>query len=164
MRFDLLVRANRVNEQINIFLENKKNFPVVSPANTVCEELNYKVGVYGHLAGKASSEIFLQDLFCFLNEKRKYPLDLESFWAVFYDTKDLSEQQFQEKLWKELFYIAKMAKEKKNWSLDFKVNSSKNTVSFNLYGEEFYILGLHSIYWDCTAIQILLKNAFVMRR
>lgn len=129
VRFDLQIRANRVNERINIF--------------TGSENPEFRVGIYGELGRGENSETLSRDLICFLNEQQRFDSEVRSYWAVFYDTQDLTDVQFEEKVRAELSYITDAMQMNKNRELKFNVDTKEKNISFNLGDEEFFVIGLH---------------------
>jgi FPC/CPF motif-containing protein YcgG len=119
-RFDLLIRANRVNERINLFLN---------------KDQDYRVGIYGELGRGAHAETLVRDLMCFLREEDK----TISYWAVFYDTEELTEDQFYERVQQELSYISAASPVRS--SLD--MSKKQKDIYLNIDGVTLFVSGYH---------------------
>ena len=145
VRFDLQIRANRVNERIYSFLENKtqSNLQSTPFPDTLQSNSSFRVGVYGELGRGNHSEVLSRDLMCFLNEQRKFGSELQSYWAVFYDTETLSEQEFAKKVWQELAYISQALELNRMRGLNFSSDPARKNITFYINGDEFFVIGLH---------------------
>lgn len=140
-RFDLLIRANRVNERISSFVGEQNN----SQADELhfIKNSDYRVGIYGDLGRGTHSDALAQDILSFIQEQKKESsIDL-SFWAVFYDTIILSEVEFQEELWKELNCFSDSHQIKRNFEIEFK-RDSKNNINFKIGDDTYMITGMHN--------------------
>lgn len=128
VRFDLQIRANRVNERIYLFTGGQNS--------------SLRVGIYGELGRGTNCEALCQDLLCFLNEQRRFDSKAESYWAVFFETEELSDAQFELKVRAELSYISDALKASKV-NLKFEDVPKGKNISFTLGDDNFFVLGLH---------------------
>jgi hypothetical protein len=100
-RFDLLLRANRVNEKINSFTDEIKDY-----RNPIIQNLeNFRIGIYGELGRNSQSEVLAHDFRTFLNEQKEYSHYAKyngCFWAIFYDTPELSSRELDLRIRDEL--------------------------------------------------------------
>ncbi len=144
-RFDLLIRANRVNEKISAFVGDQNNSQV--DELHFVKNNDYRVGIYGELGRGNHADALAQDILSFAKEqKQESSLDL-SFWAVFYDATILSEAEFQEKLWQELNCFANSHQIRKAFEIEFK-RDSKNNINFKIGHDTYMITGMHN---ECPA-------------
>ena len=138
-RFDLQISANRVNERINSFVENKRHFHLKD-----LQESNFqptRVGIYGELGRGTHSEAMLQDLMTFLSEQTQGLNDSPSFWAVFYDSPVLTHDQFENRAEQELSYLRRLNPlHFENQDFTWGAN---NSLIFEMNDHFFSIMGLH---------------------
>jgi FPC/CPF motif-containing protein YcgG len=79
----------------------------------------------------------------FRDEYNKTKTPYLSFFAVFEGPSEYSEQEFEDRLWKELSYLSSVEGLSKDWDPFFSRNPEDKNFCFSLDGTAFFVVGLH---------------------
>ncbi len=101
----------------------------------------YRIGVYGQLGSGDSTVPLRTDLLNFLQEQRKSHSTSLTFWAVFPETQDISNEDFEERLWQELFRLTGRRDVRSSWNSQ--VPGSVKKFCLSLQGTGLQVIGLH---------------------
>ncbi|WP_413557506.1 guanitoxin biosynthesis heme-dependent pre-guanitoxin N-hydroxylase GntA [Bdellovibrio sp. HCB209] len=119
-----------------------KNFPCIAALKTLSTE-QYKIGFFGTLGSGEQSARLASELIEFMNEqKRTGSLEL-SYFAVFPNLVDMSEEVFEKRLWQELSHLAKVPGIDHTWDPNFSDNPDDKNFCFSLGGSAFFVVGMH---------------------
>jgi FPC/CPF motif-containing protein YcgG len=123
-------------------LISKKDYPCVAALRSYHKD-DYQVGVYGKFGSGESWRDLRNDLLFFLEQQRKTSSIYLSFFAVF-DDQEMSEEDFEAGLWKELSMLTSEEDRATDWSRAETANPDDAAFRFSLGGAEFFVVGLHS--------------------
>lgn len=134
-------RAKSAETEIKQLLM-QKNYPCVAALKSYHND-EYFVGFYQKFGSGESWKDLRQDLLFFLKEQRKSSSIYLSFWAIFEDD-DLSEEDFESGLWKELSHLTSLEDRDEDWKSKFSSEPQDPNFRFCMDGSEFFVVGLHS--------------------
>ena len=116
--------------------------PCVGAAASFRKE-EYWLGVYDAFAKPEPSRMLAHDLFSYLNAQSTDPKMFASFIAVFKTPVELSEQEFEAGLWKQLTELDKISSVFFPWDSTVESDPESAKFSFSFAGKAFYVVGLH---------------------
>lgn len=123
-------------------LVNSENYPCIAAIKTLATQ-QYQVGVFGALGAGSDSLRLAQELIQFRDEqKASGSLEL-SYFALFPDLVDMSEEDFEERLWQELSFLADVPTPHPNWDPAFSSDPQDKNFCFSLDGSAFFVVGMH---------------------
>ncbi|MBX3034657.1 MAG: YqcI/YcgG family protein [Bdellovibrionaceae bacterium] len=132
----------RQMEQEIARLIGQHHYPCIA-AITSYHRDDYRLGFYGELGrGQAWREL-RQDLLFFLNEQKTTSSPYLTFWAVFDPVPPLSEEEFEQRLWRELSFLTSEEQKDLDWPADAPKDPADKKFCFSLGGEAFFVVGLH---------------------
>jgi FPC/CPF motif-containing protein YcgG len=117
------------------------NYPCVAAIKSYAKD-DYQVGFYGRLGADGFARDLRNDLLYFLREQRATGSTYLSFWAVF-DEADYSEEDFENRLWKQLSNLTSAELRETDWGPNTNSNPQDPSFRFSLAGAEFFVVGLH---------------------
>lgn len=119
-----------------------ESYPCVAALQSY-KKNQYEVGFYHSLGlGLRNSEL-ASDLMHFVENLDLQKTPFKSFWAVFEETKSVSEVEFENGLWRELSYLTSHQGMQDSWDPAFSSNPNDKNFCFSLGGHAFYVVGLH---------------------
>lgn len=124
-------------------LVRAKNYPCV-PAILSFESSAYLVGEYDGFGTGANSKALYQDLLYFAKEQKSSRSPYFTFWAVFKAEGELSEQKFEEDLWRELSQLSSSEPSDVPWDPRFSERPDDDNFCLSLGGDAFFVVGMHS--------------------
>lgn len=115
------------------------------PKNSVPDYLtsDYRVGTYKNFGQGRYSYELVRDLLKFRAECRESKAHGLNFWAVFEESDDLSEAEFETCLLKELSYATVHSELTSKCDPNFSSDTNDKCLFFNLEGTVFSVVGLH---------------------
>ncbi len=132
---------DKVYHEISHTLQQDK-YPCVAAVQSYTKN-QYEVGFYDSLGlGNRNYEL-ASDLIHFVENLDLQKTPFQSFWAVFEETKSLSEEEFEKALWRELSYLTSHQELPDSWDPSFSSNPEDKNFCFSLGGHAFYVVGLH---------------------
>jgi hypothetical protein len=134
-------RVSSIEKSIHGLL-SQKLYPCTAAVQSYFKD-EYRVGIYkqfGH--GRYSYEL-ARDLLKFREEYKISNSPYLSFWAVFEDSEDLSEAEFETCLWNELSYTTSHPEFNSSWDPNFSSDPEDKNFCFSLDGTAFFVVGLH---------------------
>ncbi len=135
------VAKNRVYSEIRDFI-SQKNYPCIAALKAL-QRKEIRLGVYHDFGAGESWMPLRDDLFGFLQEQKKSASEYLTFWAVFEGEAEFSENEFEEALWRELSSLTSTEDKNSDWGAN-NSDPEKSEFTFCLFGEAFFVVGLHS--------------------
>lgn len=130
-----------IENSISHLLE-QKHYPCVAAIQSFLKK-DYSIGVYKNFGTGTSSYQLGKALLDFRDQQRRAKSPFLSFWAVFKDTTDLSEEAFEQNLWRELSFLTSHQEFTASWDPHFSQDPKDKNFCFSLDGSAFFVLGLH---------------------
>ncbi len=109
-------------------------------SQAVTKRNEVELQTYGEFTGRETITTLLKDLDTFINSDAKAN-NYRSFVAVFDQPETMSEQQFEDRLWKLLQKLHEA--DPKSWDPKVSSDPASGNFSFSLLGRAFYVVGLH---------------------
>lgn len=126
------------NEFRDFILE--KNHPCLM-AQTVFTMNKVDFHVYENFGSKNTSAKILKDIKEYLKKYDFESNEFLTFFAVFKDRKNYSEEQFEQLLWKQLQFLHEL--DDQPWDPAVSSDPENKDFSFSINGKAFYMVGLH---------------------
>jgi len=120
----------------------QKNYPCVAAIQSFYKK-DYRVGLYKNFGQGTHSYELGRDLLRFRDQQKSTQSPFLSFWAVFDNSDDLSEAEFERGLWRELSYMTSYPEFIGSWDPHFSSNPEDKNFCFSLDGTAYYVVGLH---------------------
>ena len=123
-------------------LITKKNYPCMAAVKSLFKN-DYEIGIYKDFGSMNSSLQLATDL---MNYAKNYEITKSpyfTFWAVFSDAQDMTDEDFEARLWKELSGLASRPEFPQEWDPQFSSNPEDKNFCFSLGGQAFFVVGLH---------------------
>ncbi len=117
-----------------------KNFPCIM-AQTVFRTDKVKMINYEGFGTKQAVPSLLKDLSGYLDNYNFDTNDFFTFVALFPDSEHFTEEEFEDKLWKQLQYLHEA--DGTPWDPSVSHDPENKNFSFSISGKAFYIVGLH---------------------
>lgn len=118
------------------------NYPCIAALKTLSTR-QYEVGVYGTLGEGVHSQRLASALLAY-RDKQKQTDSLElAYFAVFPELIQMDEEDFEQRLWQELFYLTEVPSIDHTWDPAFSNNPNDKNFCFSLGGTAFFVVGLH---------------------
>ncbi len=124
-------------------LVRSKNYPCV-PAILSFESGAFLVGEYDEFGTGKNAAALYQDLTYFSHQQKRLNSPYFTFWAVFNESRALSESQFEEFLWSELSKLSSAEPRDVPWDPKFSKNPEDDNFCLSLGGEALFVVGMHS--------------------
>ncbi|WP_328562797.1 guanitoxin biosynthesis heme-dependent pre-guanitoxin N-hydroxylase GntA [Streptomyces coelicoflavus] len=99
--------------------------------------------VYEELNSDKCSEELYRDLIEFIDTKLKDDSDFASFVAIFRAPYELSEEEFEERLWGQLARLHDIDSTAHSWSADVSSDVNAPDFAFSVGGRPFFVAGLN---------------------
>lgn len=130
-----------IHRQLRSFITSRE-FPCIG-AKASFNKGAYRLGIYENMDGYDSIQGLSYDLYNFLNEQTNIKCDYTSFIACFEKTVILSEEHFEDLLWKALQKLHDIDKQFHDW--DSAVSSDPENPGFTFsFGERaYFVVGMH---------------------
>jgi FPC/CPF motif-containing protein YcgG len=122
-------------------LLNQKNYPCVAALQSFHKD-DYQVGFYGELGEGSLWRDLRQDLLFFLSKQRQSNSTHLTFWAFFEERPEISEEGFEERMWKELSFLTSEETKDEDWG-QFTSDPEDKAFCLGLGGHRFFVVGLH---------------------
>ncbi|MBC7742263.1 MAG: YqcI/YcgG family protein [Bdellovibrionaceae bacterium] len=132
---------NEIVLKINNLL-TQKNYPCVAALKSFYSN-DYELGVYEGFGTTTSSLSLANDLVKFAERYDETQSLFYSFFAVFPEAKDMSDQEFETSLWQELSGLALCPEFSPTWDPHFSSNPADKNFCFSLNGRAYFVVGLH---------------------
>lgn len=120
----------------------QRNYPCVAALQSYRRD-DYFVGFYDRIGTGLSWRALRKDLGHFIRRQAQSNSVYLTFWAIFPEEKDLSEEQFEQKLWSELSFLTSEEERSFDWKAGATTNPVDKEFCFHLFGEAFFVVGLH---------------------
>lgn len=130
-----------IENSISLLLQ-QKHYPCVAAIQSFLKK-DYKVGVYEDFGAGIHSYQLGKSLLQFRDQQQQTQSPFMSFWAVYKDRNGLSEELFEENLWKELSFLTSFPEFAGSWDPQFSQNPQDKNFCFSLDGSAFFVVGLH---------------------
>jgi len=133
------LRNNKVmNEFRNFILEN--DHPCIM-AQTVFSMDKVELKTYNEFGSLDAAKAIFVDLESYIAEYDFSSNDFKTFIAVFPDSPEYSEIDFERRLWQQLQYLHQI--DDKDWDPEVSEDVENQNFSFSIGGKAFYVVGLH---------------------
>lgn len=123
-------------------LAGRKDYPCVAALRAVTAG-EYRVGVYSAFGSGESSRALGRDLSLFKAQQAESKSPYLTFWAVFDDASELTEEEFESVMWKELSALSASTPEAGRWDPKFSANPADKDFCFSFEGDAFFLVGMH---------------------
>ena len=130
-----------IHEEIANLIK-QKNYPCVPAVQSVAQK-EYLVEIYGKLGSGQHASLIAKALSNFRRQQIETKSPFLSFWAVFPESKNLTEEEFEVDLWKELSFLAAQSDPALGWDSEFSSDPADPKFCFSFEGEAFFVVGLH---------------------
>ncbi|WBL22749.1 guanitoxin biosynthesis heme-dependent pre-guanitoxin N-hydroxylase GntA [Zunongwangia sp. HRR-M8] len=111
-------------------------------AKTVFSMDKVNLNIYKDLGNIEFTRNLYSDLKTYINNYDFESNDFETFIAIFPESVDLNEMEFEEQLWLQLYLVNNM--DEYDWDPMVSSNPQDENFSFSIAGKSFYVVGLHS--------------------
>jgi FPC/CPF motif-containing protein YcgG len=123
-------------------LIQQKNYPCIAAVQSLLKK-EYRMEVYQDFGEGVASIRLARDLLAFREEYETSNLPYLSFFAVFDDMREFSEEDFEKRLWQELSYLTSVEGLSQKWDPEFSENPEDKNFCFSLDGTAFFVVGMH---------------------
>lgn len=110
-------------------------------AQTVFKMNEFEIHGYESFGTSETARKLIKDLEAYVENYDFESNDFQTFLAVFPNSPEYSEIEFEKKLWKQLDFLHKA--DKSEWDKEVSSNPENEHFSFSLCGKAFYIVGMH---------------------
>ncbi|WP_374029283.1 guanitoxin biosynthesis heme-dependent pre-guanitoxin N-hydroxylase GntA [Bdellovibrio bacteriovorus] len=121
---------------------NRKNYPCVAAIHSINKN-EYDVGHFGELGVGSESLRLARELLKFRDEQENTGEQYLSYIAVFEGPDNLSEEEFEKRLWLELSYLTSHEELSSEWDPAFSSDPRDKDFCFSLGGSAFFVVGMH---------------------
>lgn len=121
------------------FIQDKM-YPCLG-AKSAINNKAYRIGNYKELGKKASANTLAKDLLLFAKNLDKIDSHYATFAAIFQSPIEMSEENFELLLWKQLSMLH--LADQYSWDPSVSSNPKDKTFAFSFGGVAFYVIGLH---------------------
>ena len=132
-------REDQIMKEFRDFIL-EKDHPCVM-AQTVFTMDKVDIRLYENFGSLKAAEAIFRDLEQYIADYDFNSNDFETLIAVFPDSADYSEVDFEKKLWQQLQYLNEV--DDKEWDSEVSDDPKNHNFSFSIGGKAFYIVGLH---------------------
>lgn len=139
---DPLVFKNRIRQELSELIL-QKNYPCVAAVKALKSQ-EIQIEVYDNFGEVGSRFSLRNDLLRYIDNYKKNPSSFLTFCAVFSDAVDLSEEEFELRLWKELSSLTSEETRSQDQDPEFSSDPKSKNFCFCLGGKAFFVVGLHS--------------------
>lgn len=133
--------VENVSREIHSLIR-EKNYPCVAALQSLLRE-DYAVGIYKTLGTGACWKELRADLLTFVDEQKASGSVYRTMWAVFPEAPAMSEECFEQAMWKELSFLTSVERKSEDWGDDASSDPNDPTFTFSLRGTPFFVVGLH---------------------
>ncbi len=134
-----IIQTKTIRQEFEKFiLEN--DHPCIM-ARTIFAENSLCFHTYSGFGGADIAGSILNDLGSYLSKYSFDDLDFRTFIAAFPEEDQLSDKQFEERLWSQLQYLH--AQDPQPWDPGVSSDPEDAHFSFSVHGHAFYIVGMH---------------------
>ncbi len=132
---------DQVESAINLIF-SQKNYPCVAALRSFNKK-DYQLKIYDEFGKKYQRPELREDLLAYkvIYQKTKSPYF--TFWAVFKNSGEMNEAQFESRLWSELSSLTSLKTKTFDKDPDFSNNPEDHNFCFSLEGMAFFVVGLH---------------------
>lgn len=123
-------------------LISQKNYPCIAALQSFHRD-DYMVGIYEKFGVGNSWWDLRNDLNFFLRDQLRSGSVYSTFWAIFSEQKDVSEEVFEQQMWQELSFLTSKEDKNLDWRPGTTQNPEDKDFCFQLFGEPFFVVGLH---------------------
>ena len=110
-------------------------------AQTVFTQDNYQIKNYGNFTQRGTATKLLRDLKQYIENYDEGSNEFLTFIAVFENEENLSEIDFEKRLWMQLQMLSYL--DDHAWDGSVSSNPDDKDFSFSVHGRAFYIVGMH---------------------
>jgi uncharacterized protein len=132
--------AERVEREFVEFIGDAR-FPCLA-GKAVVQRRNYGLGIYGELGARDSAAFLARDLGAF-GRARRPETELRSFAAVFTSPLELSEDEFEAALWRQLQRLHERDAAD-GWDPSVSSDPDDPAFSFSFDGSAYFVVGMHA--------------------
>lgn len=123
-------------------LVNRENYPCIAALKTLATQ-QFEIGFYGSL-GKGQQSKKLANALLKFRDKQKETGSLElSYFAVFPESAEMTEEEFENSLWEELSLLSQVPDIDQTWDPAFSDDPQDKNFCFSLGGTAFFVVGMH---------------------
>ncbi|MBC7370079.1 MAG: YqcI/YcgG family protein [Bdellovibrionaceae bacterium] len=123
-------------------LVQQKNYPCVAAIAAMAKN-DYQLETYSGFGSGSSCERLAKDLIRFRDEYVRTKSAYLSFFAIFDDAAEMTEEEFESRLWKELSYMSSVEGLSHRWDPEFSDNPEDKNFCFSLDRTAFFVVGMH---------------------
>ena len=123
-------------------LLSQKNYPCVAALQSFHRN-DYWLKTYSNFGKVHQRSELRNNLLQYIEEQAKNGSNYFTFWAVFKDMEDLSEEEFEKLLWDELSSLASVETLEQDKDKRFSTNPEEKNFCFSIGGKAFFVVGLH---------------------
>ena len=123
-------------------LVRQKNYPCVAAIAAMATK-DYQLETYSGFGTGISNARIAKDLLGFRDEYQRTKSAYLSFFAIFEDMAELSEEEFEAAMWKELSCMTSVEGISQKWDPQFSSDPADKNFCFSLDGTAFFVVGLH---------------------
>lgn len=162
----LLMSKNRFDHKalLTEFI-SQKNYPCVAAVQALHRD-EIMFDAYTGFGSGSSSEALLKNLLKFKSRQTQGSEDFLTYVAIFEDEGFLNEEQFENKLWRELSALWDYSHLAGLWDEKFSDDPMDTSFCFSLDGAAFFVVGMHprssrhSRRYPCIAVAFNLYSQF----
>lgn len=123
-------------------LLSQKNYPCVAALKSFHSK-DFEVGTYQKFGSAEDSFKLATDLTNYAEQYEKTKSPFFTFWATYPNESSMSEEEFENKMWKELSALASHPEFSQTWDPHFSSNPADKNFCFSLGGRAYFVVGLH---------------------
>ena len=144
---DLRRSADEVAQSMERMV-NSEDYPCIAAIRSFAKD-EYYVGLYPSFGTGRSAGQLARDLLVYRDHHRESRSPYLSFWAVFPETGEFTEAEFETRLWHELSCAVSHEVRNGNdpmssWDPAFSPHPEDRNFCFSLGGSAFFVVGLHA--------------------
>jgi len=124
-------------------LVGQNHYPCIAAVKTMATS-QYQMGIYGELGLGQFSQKLAADLISFRNEQKKSGSLELSFFALFPDQQNMAEEDFENRLWKELSLLTGCDDIDTTWDPHFSDDPMDKNFCFSIAGSAYFVVGMHA--------------------
>lgn len=130
-----------IHDEIKLLL-SQKNYPCVAALQSFHRN-DYWLKTYSNFGKVYQRNKLRNNLLQYIEEQAKNGSNYFTFWAVFKDMDDLSEDEFEKLLWDELSSLSSVEDLNQDKDNRFSTNPEDKNFCFSIGGKAFFVVGLH---------------------
>lgn len=117
---------------------------VCTGAQAAFRQETYRLGVYPELGTEEATAGLAHDLFTFMEERKRLDSDFATFVGAFAGPRDLSEEEFEERLWRQLQLLHEADAQYHEWDDTVSSDPDHPNFTYSFAGSACFVVGLHA--------------------